>query len=76
MFLMIGVCVARLYCTHETREAFERMWAALWDTVERITGKRVKFKPFDGTGICAILVDGNKPQIDGCGDDLIWRNNP
>jgi hypothetical protein len=52
------------------------MWTALWDTVERVTGEKVKFKPFDGTGIRAILVDGNKPQIDGCGDDLVRRNNP
>ena len=56
--------------------AFARMWSALWDTAERVTGKKVKFKPFDGTGIRAILVDGNKPQIDGCGDDLVRRNDP
>lgn len=52
------------------------MWAGLWDTIERITGKRVKFKFMDGTGLKAILVDGCKPQVDACGDDLVKRNRP
>jgi hypothetical protein len=71
-----GVTVARVYCTHETREAFQRMFTALWDTTGRVTGKPVKFKFIHGAGLRAILVDGCKPQIDGCGDDLVMRNNP
>jgi hypothetical protein len=52
------------------------MWAGLWDTIARVTGKPVKFKFIHGTGLRAILVDGNKPQIDACGDDLVHRNDP
>lgn len=52
------------------------MWSALWDTIEDVTGKPVKFKFLHGEGIKAICVDGNKPQIQGCGDDLIRRNDP
>ncbi|KAL1717154.1 hypothetical protein EV715DRAFT_292556 [Schizophyllum commune] len=40
------VTVARIYCTHETREAFAKMWKCLWDTAERLTGERVKFHFF------------------------------
>jgi hypothetical protein len=73
----IGVTVAHIYSTHETREAFRQMWKALWDTVERVTKEKVKFKFLDGTGLKAILVDGNKPQVDACRDDLLERNtNP
>jgi hypothetical protein len=46
----------------------------LWDTIERVTGQPVKFKFIHGTGLCAILVDGCKPQVDACGDDLVKQN--
>lgn len=68
--------VARIYCTHETREAFRRMWAGLWDTIETVTGKPVQFKFMDGMGLRAIVVDGCKAQVDACGDDLLIRNDP
>lgn len=77
-FLLLGMTVARIYGQLETRDAYRRMWALLWDTVETATGQTVKFKPFSGdsSGIRAILVDGNKEQIEACGDDLVKRNNP
>ena len=50
------------------------MWGGLWDTIERVTGNHVKFKFMDGTGLKAILVDGCKPQVDACGDDLLKCN--
>lgn len=49
------------------------MWSGLWDSVEKVTGKVVRFRFIDGTGLCAILVDGCKPQVDACGDDLLNR---
>jgi hypothetical protein len=50
------------------------MWTGLWDTIERVTGNHVKFKFMDGTGLKAILVDGCKPQVDACGNDLVKQN--
>lgn len=52
------------------------MWTRLWDTIERVTGKPVKFKFLHGTGLKAILVDGCKPQVDACSNDLVQRNKP
>lgn len=51
------------------------MWKALWDTIAQVTGRQVEFKFIHGRGICAILVDGDKAQAQGCGEDLITRNN-
>ncbi|KAJ3491080.1 hypothetical protein NLJ89_g11374 [Agrocybe chaxingu] len=69
--LNMRLTVARIYSNHETRSAFSRMWTGFWDTVERVTGKPFLFKFMDGCGTRAILVDGCKPQVDGCGDALI-----
>ena len=33
--------------------------------------KKVKFKFLDGEGLCAIVMDGCKPQIEGLGRDLV-----
>lgn len=76
LYYLTGICFARVYCTHETVEAFSFMWSALWDTIEVITGSPVKFKFIHGEGIKAICVDGSKPQMLGCGKDLIKRNDP
>ena len=69
-----GITVARIYCTHETREAFELLWTKFWDTVEQVTGRPVQFKFMDGKGLLAILVNGCKAQADGCGDALLKQN--
>lgn len=66
-----GLTVARIYCNKETRTAFEQMWTSFWATVERVTDRPLEFKFIDGTGLQAILVDGCKPQVDGCGDALV-----
>jgi hypothetical protein len=49
------------------------MWSGFWDTIERITSKRVQFKFLDGVGQTAILVDGCKPQATACGDALLTQ---
>lgn len=67
----VGITVARLYCNKETRKAFEYMWSGFWSTIERVTGRPLKFKFIDGEGLRAILVDGCKPQVDACGDSLV-----
>ncbi|KAF9004431.1 hypothetical protein BDZ89DRAFT_1238367 [Hymenopellis radicata] len=62
--------VARIYMTRETREAFKLAWSLLWNTTRRLTGRPVMFKALHGTGIHTLMVDGSKPQTNGCGDDL------
>ncbi|KAH6897587.1 hypothetical protein BKA70DRAFT_1563041 [Coprinopsis sp. MPI-PUGE-AT-0042] len=71
--LDMRLTVARFYCTNETRVAFRRMWQELWDLIEVVTKRPVLFKFMDGEGIRAIIVDGCKAQVQGCGDDLVDR---
>lgn len=52
------------------------MFESLWNQIERVTGKKVKFKFLDGEGLCAIVMDGCKPQIEGLGRDLVRRIDP
>ena len=47
------------------------MWRGLWDTIEKVTQQKVEFKFIDGKGISAILIDGCKPQVNACGNDLV-----
>ncbi|KAJ7912720.1 hypothetical protein B0H13DRAFT_1488514, partial [Mycena leptocephala] len=70
------VTIARIYSKHETEEVFGRMWTALWDTIHRVTSVEVKFKYIHGEGLRAVLVDGNKPQANAFGADLVNRNKP
>jgi hypothetical protein len=49
------------------------MWQELRDLIETVTKRPVLFKFMDGQGLRAILVDGCKAQVQGCGDDLIDR---
>lgn len=49
------------------------MWLGFWDAVERATNQPVKFHFMHGSGLLAILVDGCKAQVDGCGDALLER---
>ena len=49
------------------------MFAGLWDTIELVTGKPVKFKFLNRMGLKAILVNVDKAQVDGCGGGLVWH---
>ncbi|KAK7019126.1 hypothetical protein R3P38DRAFT_2715272 [Favolaschia claudopus] len=68
--------IARVYSQHESKEVFAKMWPALWDTIARVTGVEVKFKFIHGEGLRAVLLDGNKPQAQALGLDLVLRNKP
>ncbi|KAJ7719347.1 hypothetical protein DFH07DRAFT_761173, partial [Mycena maculata] len=68
--------ISRFYSKHEAYEVFKKMWTVLWDTIHRVTGVEVKFKFLHGEGLRTILVDGNKPQGNSLGADLVARNNP
>jgi hypothetical protein len=67
--------IARGYFTRQTRQAMRLGFRYIWDIIAQITGRPVKFKRIDGEGLVAILVDGNKPQINGFADDLRDRLN-
>jgi hypothetical protein len=69
----LGVTVARVYITRETRPAFAQAFRLLWDTIERVTGKPVLFKFRDGSGLLGLVVDGCKEQINGYWDDMRER---
>ncbi|KAJ7196031.1 hypothetical protein GGX14DRAFT_327140, partial [Mycena pura] len=68
--------IARAYSKHETYEVFAKMWPALFNTIERVTGVEVKFKFIHGEGLRTVLVDGNKAQANALGADLVARNKP
>ena len=67
----LGVTIARCYCERETEEAFEYMFSSLWAAIKEATGKEVKFKFIHGEGLAAIVMDGCKPQVTGCGRALV-----
>ncbi|KAJ3498258.1 hypothetical protein NMY22_g19617 [Coprinellus aureogranulatus] len=71
--LNMRITFARIFCTRETTNAFKRMWGELWNTIESITERPVRFKFMDGSGLKAILVDGCKAQVSGLGSELIER---
>ena len=71
---LVGITIARIYCTHETREAYEMVWSGLWDTIARVTGQPMRFHFLHGQGLRGIVVDGCKAQVQGCGDDLVKRS--
>jgi hypothetical protein len=45
----------------------------LFNTIENITGQKVNLKFLDGRGLVNIIVDGSKPQVNGCRDYLQER---
>ncbi|KIJ33118.1 hypothetical protein M422DRAFT_783248 [Sphaerobolus stellatus SS14] len=69
--------VARIYCNRETRQAFCMIWCGWLNSLEKATGKRLKFKAIHGEGkLGTMLMDGSAPQIQGLGDMLLKENNP
>ncbi|KAJ7586636.1 hypothetical protein C8J56DRAFT_1085151 [Mycena floridula] len=64
--------LARVFMSRETRKSFYLAFSGLWKTVKTLTGREVQFKFMHGTGLKSILVDGSKPQVNGCGDAL-WE---
>ena len=65
-----------MYSNSETRNTYRQIWSGLWELVEEVTGEPIKFQFIHGSGIRGIVVDGSKPQIQGCGDALMARNDP
>ncbi|HEV7737432.1 MAG TPA: hypothetical protein VGO47_08705 [Chlamydiales bacterium] len=69
--------MARIYCDHETTEAFEQIWTAFFEVLEEVTGKPLKIKVLHGEGnFFAFLVDGDAGQAVGLSHSLMKMNNP
>ena len=67
-----GVTVARVYCNSAIHEAFSYVFKALFTSIEKATGHKVKFKVFDPSGnVLAIILDMEAAQAQGLGDALI-----
>jgi hypothetical protein len=67
-----GVTVARLYCNLATQEAFSYAFEALFTSVEKATGHKVKLKVFDTSGnLLAIILDMEAAQVQGLGDAMV-----
>jgi hypothetical protein len=62
-----------------THEAFGYAFEALFTSIEKATGLKLKFKVFDPSGnILAILLDMEAAQVQGLGDTLaqLQMNDP
>ncbi len=67
-----GITVSRIYCNSATHEAFEYVWEGFFKTVEKVTGKPIKFKVFDNSGtILSIILDMEAAQVQGLGTTIL-----
>ncbi|KAJ7915724.1 hypothetical protein B0H13DRAFT_1871845 [Mycena leptocephala] len=60
--------------SYETIRGVQKMWTELWATIHRVTGAEVKLKFIHGEGLRTALFDGNNPQANSPGADLVARN--
>ncbi|KAJ7826965.1 hypothetical protein B0H13DRAFT_2440016 [Mycena leptocephala] len=66
-----------LYCDTKNTEAFAQLFTEFFDTVQHITGQRLKIAPFYPDAKCRIVIlDGEVPQGLGFGRFLATYNNP
>ena len=64
--------MARIYCNSATCEAFSYVFEALFTSIEKATGHKVKLKVFNPSGnLLAIILDMEAAQVQGLGDALI-----
>ncbi|KIJ35928.1 hypothetical protein M422DRAFT_261677 [Sphaerobolus stellatus SS14] len=75
--LSMRLNVARIYFNRKTREAFKFMRLGNFQTVERVTGQKLRLKPFDLKGLMGVLLtDGCVAQALGLGDALLELIDP
>lgn len=71
--------MAQIYCNCATQKAFEYVWEGFFKTVEKATGKAVKFKAFNPSGnILSIILDMEVLQVQGLSTTIlrIKMNSP
>lgn len=62
--------LARIYVESETREIYFDAFTQLFDTVQRLTGRPIRFYPIHGGGIQAVVMDMCSKQYGGLCDYL------
>ena len=68
--------MARIYCNHSTREAFQFIFEGFFTSVEKATGHKLKFKVFDPSGnIMSIHFDMEAAQVQGFATTLQQMND-
>jgi hypothetical protein len=73
----LGVQFASLYCNKATRIAFKLLVTEFFDTIERVTGKKLEFRLFNhDSKLLCIIFDAEAPQMQGCGDAILPMNIP
>jgi hypothetical protein len=62
-----------VYCNCATHEAFGYLFEALFTSIEKATGHKVRFRVFEPTmgNILAIILDMEAAQVQGLGDALV-----
>src|SRR5271155_2913883 len=74
---LTGVSLASLYCDKATCAAFKILVTKFFDTVRRVTGKRLQFHLFNPEAKLRCLVfDAEAAQMQGCGDAILPMNVP
>jgi len=70
-----GTPIARVYCNHESRQAYQLIWTEWFKAVKKVMGKALQMKALHKQGKHAVfMVDSSAPQIQGLGDYLITQN--
>ena len=70
---ILGITIVRVYCNSATREAFGYLFEALFTSIEKATGHKVRFRVFEPTtgNLLAIILDMEAAQVQGLGDALV-----
>ena len=71
------ITASRVYCNRQDHHAFGMMYTYLFETINRLSGKPLRFKKLDPSGtLAAIILDADAAQALGLGQFLITQNNP
>ncbi|KAJ7660302.1 hypothetical protein DFH06DRAFT_1044030 [Mycena polygramma] len=71
------ITFARLYCNKKSEAAFHQLFHELFDAIHRVSGVKLKLRPFFPDGNCRIvMLDGEVAQALGLGSFLVTYNQP
>ncbi|KAF8229096.1 hypothetical protein L208DRAFT_1288337, partial [Tricholoma matsutake] len=67
------ITIAHVYCNSATHKAFDYLFEALFTSIEKATGHKVRFHVFEPTtgNLLAIILDMEAAQVQGLGDALV-----
>lgn len=77
LIFLPGITFATLYCDRNTREAFYQLFTEFSDTIQQVTGSKLKFRAFNPEGLLrCVILDAEAAQAQGLGDWLVKHNDP